>query len=472
VHRTALGLAVDFAELTDPGRDPTKQLNEDSSGFAETPVGLLAVICDGMGGHAGGQQASETAVRVIRERCCSAAPSDDPAETLRYAIEAAGQEVYALGGTSPESARPGSTCVAVLMARAGAVIAHVGDSRLMLVRGGHLTRLTRDHSMVQQMVDAGMLTEAEAAQHPDANQITRALGMEPRTQVELQPSPLELVPGDVLLLTSDGVTDLVADPELLEVVRERLSRSPAAVCDRVVQLANARGGHDNLTIQIVHVLDSPGRARVGPAAPTVRGETLLLDAERDAGVGGPRTARILDRAGASGFGTVPVLPARPHLHPTVVDPSHGGADTVVDGSPMAGGAVVRRTQPDLALTERREPPAHRPETSPQPVASRLSPTARRRAWLTAAALVVFVALGIALAWWGRRSRASHANPEPPLPSAPPPAPPVPSPAPAAPTELVPEVPPELPGPVPTPPGMPTAAVTPTDPAGSTSSRFP
>ena len=200
---SAHGLVVDFAELSDPGRDPSKQVNEDASGYAETPIGHLAVVCDGMGGHESGREASQTAVRCIIDAARAQAADVLPGLVLKQALERAGRAVYALGESAATAHRPGSTCVALLLHPGGAEVAHAGDSRAYLLRAGQIERLTRDHSMVQELVDSGRLAPEHAHAHPDANQITRALGIDPEVAVEVRPEPLALTPGDVLVLATD-----------------------------------------------------------------------------------------------------------------------------------------------------------------------------------------------------------------------------------------------------------------------------
>jgi protein phosphatase len=267
VHRSARGVVVDFAELSDPGRDPTKQINEDSSGYLETAHGHLAVVCDGMGGHAAGRAASQTALSTLLEQVQNARSAPDaaygerstPAEVLKRAMEAAGRAVYAIGGDAPANVRPGSTSVAVVVHEGGAEVAHVGDSRAYLLRSSSIQRLTRDHSMVQQMVAAGMLDAQQAAAHPDANKLTRALGMTPEVEVELSPRPIELRAGDVILLASDGLSDLITDDEILKLVSKSAARGPEIACQELVALANARGGHDNITVQLLSILEMPAQ---------------------------------------------------------------------------------------------------------------------------------------------------------------------------------------------------------------------
>src|SRR5262245_39082512 len=253
---------IEFAQASDPGRDPNKQVNEDSCGYAETKLGHLLVLCDGMGGHYGGKEASRTAITTIFEMM-ERAQGLTPAMALKAAIEEAGRRVYLLGGPPENRTRPGSTVVSLLLHDQGLDVAHVGDSRAYVIRANQIYPLTRDHSMVQGMIDAGMLTEEQAIGHPDANKITRALGMKPEVDCEVRPEPMELFPGDVLLQSSDGLTDLALGAEILGVTRHALSSGPVShACDVLVKMANDRGGHDNITVQMVRVAEVGERRRM------------------------------------------------------------------------------------------------------------------------------------------------------------------------------------------------------------------
>jgi protein phosphatase len=256
--------AVDVASRSDPGRDPTKQVNEDSCGWRETKVGVLAVVCDGMGGHVGGKEASTAALNAIFEAFDRAAPNATPREVLRDAIRLANVRVRGVVVSEPAGGRPGSTVVAVLVHAGGTEIAHVGDSRVYLVHQGQVFQLTRDHSMVQEMVDAKILTPAQAAVHPEANKITRALGIDDDVDVDVRPQAVPHVAGDAFVLCSDGLSDLVEAPEILQIVA---GDPPQQAVGRLVDLANARGGHDNVTVMVVRPKSSAPPP--GPVAPTV-----------------------------------------------------------------------------------------------------------------------------------------------------------------------------------------------------------
>jgi protein phosphatase len=383
VHRSARGVVVDFAELSDPGRDPTKQINEDSAGYLETAHGHLAVVCDGMGGHAAGRAASQTALSTLLEQVQNARSAPDaaqrersvPADVLKRAMEAAGRAVYAIGGDAPANVRPGSTAVAVLVHEGGADVAHVGDSRAYLLRVGGIKRLTRDHSMVQQMVAAGMLDAQHAAEHPDANKLTRALGMTAEVEVEIVPQPVELRPGDVILLASDGLSDLVSDEEILTLVHKNAVRGPGFACQELVALANARGGHDNITVQLLVIVELPA----------VRGfPSTLVDTRHGTKPG----KTLVDTA----------LPARPGPRATLPDDSVPPAPTLFDESPYP----PRTTAPDLgpvsaASVRSTHVPVYRPSGSEG--LRELERARRGRVLFWIAVLVVFaIVTGVAV-WW-------------------------------------------------------------------------
>src|SRR5690606_4637161 len=292
--RMATRPVIDVAFLSDPGRDPSKQVNEDACAYRDTRVGHLLVVCDGMGGHEAGQEASNLAVQTILAMVEGAPEGLAPAQVLKGAIEQAGRAVYQLGGPGPHYGRPGSTVVALLIHDGGTEVAHVGDSRAYCIRGGEIHALTRDHSMVQQMIDAGFLRPEEAYGHPDANKITRALGLCETTDVELRPEPVAQEAGDIFLLATDGLWDVARPEEARDIVLS--SATPAEACAKLVELANARGGPDNVTAMVARVVE-PG-LRVDAPQRTQLGETLPLD-QRASVVEYPSSPFPQGRAGAT-----------------------------------------------------------------------------------------------------------------------------------------------------------------------------
>lgn len=388
MRRTAQSVVIDFAELSDPGRDPSKQVNEDTTAYAETPLGHLAVLCDGMGGHLGGQAASQLAAEQVTSSVCQAPATSDAKTALCAAIESAARAVFALGADAPAGARPGSTCVAVLIHAAGASVAHVGDSRCYLIRDSNITRLTRDHSVVQELLDAGVLSREAAAEHPDANQITRALGTREDVDVELS-GTIALRPKDALLTCSDGLSDLVSDVELCHAVHGGMASGPAVVCQHLVDLANQRGGHDNISIQLIEIVEIPvtqagplpTRHELTPA--TVRtivgaSETLVEDGSHDA------------------RGDTQLL-----------DPVHGQSG---QREPSAEGDGVSPTQLDTAPYTERSGHA-RFDPGDQSVGGRATGTGRHAVAISAALAALI--LTCIVAWWLIGGRSPQAQPPPP-----------------------------------------------------------
>src|SRR5512133_1546358 len=257
-------LRVSCAAVSDPGREPDKQINEDAYGMTAIGGSLFAVVCDGMGGHIGGREASHTAVETIQRALATSDPLHPTRIRLSQAIQTGSAAVHRVGGDAALDERPGATCVAVWLHQSTVEVAHVGDSRAYRLRAGKLEALTRDHSMIEAWIDAGQVTREQAHQHPEAHRITRALGMTPQVEVELRPSD-QLLAGDIFLLCSDGLTDLVTEAELTSLVTGAGMLEQKAA--QAVALANARGGHDNITVVLLEVTDAaqPNAAAGGSA---------------------------------------------------------------------------------------------------------------------------------------------------------------------------------------------------------------
>ena len=242
-ERTRRGSITKFGSRTDVGC--VREQNEDSL-IVRPP---LFVVADGMGGHAAGEVASEIAVSTIGEL----APEHADAEALGRAVEEANRDIInaAIAGKGREGM--GTTVTAAILERNHLVIAQVGDSRAYLLHNGELTQLTRDHSLMANMIEAGQITPEEARFHPNRSVITRALGNDPDTVPDLYEINVE--DGDRLLLCSDGLYSMLEDDEIAAVMR-RVS-DPQRCASMLVNGAIAAGGHDNVT---VIVADAEGLA--------------------------------------------------------------------------------------------------------------------------------------------------------------------------------------------------------------------
>ena len=228
-----------FGSRTDVGC--VRDHNEDSLAVAPP----LYVVCDGMGGHAAGEVASEIAVDVISQR----SPDHADAAALSQAVEEANLAVIKAAREGVGRAGMGCTCTAAILEKERLVIAQVGDSRAYLLHQGKLQQLTRDHSLVADLIEAGQITEAEARVHPQRSVITRALGSDPRTQPDLFEINVEA--GDRLLLCSDGLSTMLEDPEIEKILKN--ASDPQRCAAQLVNEANGLGGYDNVTVIVVDV---------------------------------------------------------------------------------------------------------------------------------------------------------------------------------------------------------------------------
>ena len=242
---------------TDVGK--VRAANEDA--FLVDNERKLYIVADGMGGHQGGGYASTHAVKKIQEmiigyessqeatRPVVADPDRSPVQIrLRNALLAANKYLYQKSLEDPSLRGMGTTCTAIQFDPKYVNIAHVGDSRLYLLRQGRLQQVTRDHSWVQEQVDSGILTAEEANSHPLKNIITRSLGHDQELLVDLGKE--EYQPGDKFLICSDGLTNMVSDETIKKVITEK---KPEPAVKELIELALKAGGLDNITVVIVEL---------------------------------------------------------------------------------------------------------------------------------------------------------------------------------------------------------------------------
>lgn len=247
---------VAYANLSDVGQ--VRSENQDFMGkFPEddvdlaSPQGQLFIVADGMGGHKGGRDASRLAVDTI-EQVYSLSENSDVANNLKRAFQQANERIYKMSLENPKLVGMGTTCIALALHKNQGTIAHIGDSRIYRISKRKITQLTQDHSKVAEMERRGLLTAEEARHHPERSHLYRALGTKPEAEVDVI-DDISLSDNDTFLMCTDGLFNLVEKEELKEIV---LSYPPDEACKRLVDLANERGGHDNITLQIIHVKDT------------------------------------------------------------------------------------------------------------------------------------------------------------------------------------------------------------------------
>jgi serine/threonine protein phosphatase PrpC len=240
-----------IAHRTDVGVE--RQENQDAYGYwydAASDCHLM-VVADGMGGAACGGLASNLAVQIIYDRFFDESERQTPIpERFAHILPEVNRTIYQRATTDARCHGMGSTCVLLAVTAGRAYLAHVGDSRIYLIRDNRIARLTRDHSRVQRMLDDGLITEEEAVGHPESNVIERSLGPRAMVEPDIRREPLALRSGDTFVLCTDGLTGLVRDEEIFEVVNQAPAQS---ACEALVELANERGGYDNITVGILRV---------------------------------------------------------------------------------------------------------------------------------------------------------------------------------------------------------------------------
>jgi PPM family protein phosphatase len=259
---------LDCVALTDTGK--VREHNEDTIGV-DGDIGLL-VLADGMGGYNAGEVASGIAVKTIVNLVREAVAREDlegadkdsglarPSIILRDAIYRANKIIHQTSKTQPQCEGMGTTVVACLFYDNRVSIAHVGDSRLYRLRAERFEQVTMDHSLLQELVDRGFYSAEEAQRATNKNYVTRALGVEPNVEVEINEQPVQK--GDYYVLCSDGLSDMVEDDDI-HLTISTFGANLDSVAKQLTQLANDNGGRDNVSVVMAHVMDSfPARRKM------------------------------------------------------------------------------------------------------------------------------------------------------------------------------------------------------------------
>jgi len=259
-------LKIDYSGLSHVGM--VRKENQDSYGQfpassldSYQPGGLLFIVADGMGGHANGQEASRLAVKITSEKYF-ASPEKSFDKLLAGAVHSANSAIFQKSAQSQEKRQMGSTISAMAITGNLVHIAHVGDSRIYLIRDKELRQLTTDHTKVEDLKRAGILNKEDAKNHPQKSVLNRALGIKEHVRVDVSAN-IPVKSGDAFLLCTDGISKVTKD-ELLDIVT---NENPSQACASIIDLANKRGGEDNSTAQIVK-LEADATAK--PAEEKVR----------------------------------------------------------------------------------------------------------------------------------------------------------------------------------------------------------
>jgi len=244
---------LQVAGLSDRGLERTR--NEDSCLVKSDTDTALLVVADGMGGHRAGDVASDLAISTAERFWnnlddCDSMSAEKTRELIRGLILEANQLVLQEAENSKALRGMGTTLTAGLLCGRRLTIGHIGDSRAYLITGGQIQLLTRDHSLVEELIEAGQVSPEDAHTHPQRHVLTRALGISPDLKVDVE--ELEVEAESILLFCTDGLTGLVSDEEILQKCLE--ASDPHMLAEALIKLANSRGGHDNITVVAAYVI--------------------------------------------------------------------------------------------------------------------------------------------------------------------------------------------------------------------------
>jgi PPM family protein phosphatase len=227
--------------------------NEDATRFirpatreVQLSKGYLAIVADGMGGHAAGEVASQMATEIISKTYYQR--EEGPEDSLYFALAKANRMIWQAASRNARQKGMGTTCTTVAIRENSLYVAHVGDSRAYLYKSGQIIRLTTDHTYVQKLVNEGIIKPSEAETHPERNVLTRAMGTHNKVDIDIAKAAYTFEAGDRLLLCSDGLYDYLSDDEMAEWLNLEVLNEAA---QQMIELAKVRGGHDNITVMLI-----------------------------------------------------------------------------------------------------------------------------------------------------------------------------------------------------------------------------
>ncbi|BBF91583.1 hypothetical protein BLTE_02680 [Blastochloris tepida] len=258
----AASLCVRGAMLSECG--PVRAANEDRVAYSERHagngcgdgfLGAIAVVCDGMGGHAAGERASEIATEIIVQGYWNS--GEPPAARLRACLREANAAILAEAAADRSLAGMGTTCTALAFQDGRAWLAHIGDSRAYLIRDGGIAQISDDQTLVEQMVREGLISREEAETHPQRHIILQALGTREQIRPTIDETGIEIRPGDIFVLCSDGLTGAVGADIISTECR---AHPPFTACQRLIRTAAELDGSDNISVGVFHVAAEPSAA--------------------------------------------------------------------------------------------------------------------------------------------------------------------------------------------------------------------
>ena len=328
------GVPLEAAAVTDRGLNEKRPENEDS--LLSDPEHHVFAVADGVGGAQAGEVASQTAVEVLREAFANQRSGEDVEDLMEIAIQRANDSIYRMSREQPRFAMMATTIVALHLDGLRATVGHVGDSRLYrLTPDGQLRRETEDHSLVEEEMRAGRLTPEQAANHPNRNVISRALGAEASVEVDMR--TFEVESGTLFLLCSDGITRHIPDDELSALLRS--AGSLEAACEEMKRRCYERGAEDNLTAVLVRVGgDGTGGVDASDEEPTlVRERADIRTARTLSDTPSPLLRRPFDSAGA-GVATATHVPAPAESKARSADSAPGDTSETTESAVASNGA--------------------------------------------------------------------------------------------------------------------------------------